>query len=81
MDGNGAPIVAEDRYSAFTGDLGTHPNVIVAAENAKRGVYLGGFSPNTIKLGPPFTITQEEIDTATDALDAALTVIDERFVR
>ena len=35
---------------------------------------MGGFSPNTIKLGPPFTITQEEIDTATDALDAALTV-------
>ena len=42
---------------------------------------MGGFSPNTIKLGPPFTVTQEEIDTAADALDAALTVIDERFVR
>ena len=69
----------EDRYSPFTGDLGTHPNVIVAAENAKRGVFLGGFSPNTIKVGPPFTITQEEIDAATDALDASLTVIDERF--
>ena len=76
---NGAPIVAEDRYSAFTGDLSQHPNAIVAAENAKRGVFLGGFTPNTIKLGPPFTVTQEEIDTATDALDAALTVIDERF--
>ena len=81
VDGNGEPIVPEDRYSPFTGDLGTHPNVIVAAENAKRGVFLGGFSPNTIKVGPPFTITQEEIDTATDALDASLTVIDERFTR
>ena len=42
---------------------------------------MSGFSPNTIKLGPPFTITQEEIEIATDALDASLTVIDERFVR
>ena len=42
---------------------------------------MSGFSPNTIKLGPPFTITQEEIEIATDALDASLTVIDERFTR
>ena len=81
VNGNGEPIVPEDRYSPFTGDLGAHPNAIVAAESAKRGVFMGGFSPNTIKLGPPFTITQEEIDTATDSLDASLTVIDERFVR
>ena len=79
VNGNGAPIVPEDRYSPFTGDLAQHPNAIVAAENAKRGVFMGGFSPNTIKLGPPFTITHDEIDTATDALDAALTVIDDRF--
>ena len=81
VNGDGEPIVAEDRYTAFTGDLSEMPNNIVAGENAKRGVFLGGFTPNTIKLGPPFTITQDEIDLATDALDQALDVIDEKFTK
>ena len=71
----------EDRFTAFTGDLGAHPNIIVYKETAKRGVFLGGFAPNTLKVGPPFTITQDEIDLAMDSLDAALGVIDDRFVR
>jgi taurine--2-oxoglutarate transaminase len=79
IDRGGAPIIPEDRYTAFTGDLGEHPNVIVYKETAKRGVFLGGFTPNTLKLGPPFTVTQDDIDLAIDALDAALEVIDARF--
>ena len=81
VNGDGEPIVPEDRYSPFTGDLSEMPNNIVAGENAKRGVFLGGFTPNTIKLGPPFTITQEEIDLAVDSLDQALDVIDDKFVK
>ena len=81
VNGAGEPIVPEDRYSAFTGDLSDMPHNIVAGENAKRGVFLGGFTPNTIKLGPPFTITQDEIDLAVDSLDQALDVIDEKFVK
>jgi len=81
VNGAGEPIVPEDRYSAFTGDLSDMPHNIVAGENAKRGVFLGGFTPNTIKLGPPFTITQDEIDLAVDSLDQALDIIDEKFVK
>ena len=81
VNGEGAPIVPEDRYSAFTGDLSEMPNNIVAGENAKRGIFLGGFTPNTIKLGPPFTITQDEIDLAVDSLDQALDIIDDKFVK
>lgn len=81
VNGEGAPIVPEDRNSAFTGDLANMPNNIIAGENAKRGVFLGGFTPNTIKLGPPFTITQDEIDLALDSFDQALDVIDEKFVK
>ncbi|NNL99987.1 MAG: aminotransferase class III-fold pyridoxal phosphate-dependent enzyme, partial [Gammaproteobacteria bacterium] len=73
----GEPIVADDRYFAFTGDLSRNPNNIVAAECAKRGVFLGGFVPNTIKCAPPFTILEAEIDLAMDALDAALTTVEE----
>ena len=49
--------------------------------DAKRSMICGGFTPNTIKLGPPFTITQDEIDLAVDSLDQALDVIDEKFVK
>ena len=81
VNGKGEPIVPEDRYSAYLGDISNYPNVIVAGENAKRGVYLGGFTPNSLKVGPPFTITQPEIDHAMDSLDEALGVIDEKFVK
>lgn len=81
VNGRGEPIVPEDRYSAYTGDVSGYPNLIVYQENAKRGVYLGGFTPNSLKLGPPLTVTQDEIDMAMDSLDQALDVIDERFVK
>ena len=81
INGEGTPIVPEDRYSAFTGDLTEMPNNIIAGENAKRGEFLGGITPNTIKLGPPFTITQDEIDLAIDSLDQALEIIDEKFIK
>lgn len=81
VNGKGEPIVPEDRYSAFTGELSDYPNNIVARENAKRGVFMGGFTPNTIKVGPPFTVSQDEIDLAMAAFDQALTVVDEKFVK
>ena len=52
VNGNGEPIVPEDRYSPFTGDLSAHPNAIVAAENAKRGVYMSGFLAEHDQAGP-----------------------------
>jgi taurine--2-oxoglutarate transaminase len=79
VDAQGRPIVAEDRYTAFLGDLTDHPNNVVARECAARGVFLGGFVPNTIKVGPPFTISEAEIDAGLAAFDAALSVVDARW--
>jgi taurine--2-oxoglutarate transaminase len=76
---DGAPIVGDDRNTAFLGDLAGTPNNVVAAECAKRGVFLGGFVPNTIKVAPPFTILDSEIDTALAAFDAALGEVDRRW--
>ena len=41
--------------------------------------YLGGFVPNTIKVAPPFTVTEDEIGFALSAFGEALSVIDEQF--
>ncbi len=79
VDGRGQPIVRADRDTDFTGSLAEHPNQIVARECAARGVLLGGFVPNTIKVGPPFTIEEAQIEQAMQALDAALGAVDRRF--
>lgn len=76
---DGQPIVAEDRDTGFLGDLSQTPNNVVAAECARRGVFLGGFVPNTIKVAPPFTIEDAEIDTALAVFDEALSVVDARW--
>ena len=73
------PIISDDRWTSFQGDLSKHPNNIVGQECAKEGVFLGGFVPNTIKVGPPFTIEENEIDKGINALDKALPVIDKMF--
>jgi len=76
---DGTPIIEEDRFHAFTGDTSSNPNSMIYAECAAHGVYLGGYTPNTVKVGPPFTITSEEIDLAMDALDSALTKVGEKW--
>jgi 4-aminobutyrate aminotransferase-like enzyme len=79
VDAAGNPIVTEDRDTGFVGDIAAHPNHVIARECAKRGLYLGGFVPNTIKVAPPFTITEEEIDFGIGVFDEALAVIDRQI--
>lgn len=79
VDAHGEPIDREDRWTGFTDDPAARPNMVIATECAKRGVFLGGFVPNTIKVAPPFTITEQEIDTAMNAFDAALSEVDRRW--
>lgn len=74
---DGQPIIKDDRYTGFTGDLSQNPNAIIGRECAARGVFLGGFVPNTVKVGPPFIINESEIDTGLAAFDAALSVLEE----
>ena len=50
-------------------------------ECAAHGVYLGGYTPNTVKVGPPFTINSDEIDLAMDALDSALTKVENKWLK
>ena len=76
---DGRPIVADDRDTGFLGDIAGTPNNVVAAECAKRGVFLGGFVPNTIKVAPPFTVTDAEIEVGLAAFDAALDEVDRRW--
>jgi taurine--2-oxoglutarate transaminase len=81
VDADGEPIVREDRSTLFVGDLSGQPNNLIAAECASRGVFLGGFVPNTIKVAPPFTVSEAEIDAGIEAFDAALSVLDTRIAR
>lgn len=76
---DGKPVVAADRWTGFTGNLSKNPNNVIGGEMARRGVFMGGFVPNTIKVGPPFTITEDEIDTAMAAFDEALDVADAMY--
>lgn len=79
VDGAGSPIVPDDRATLFIGELGEQPNNLIARECAARGVFLGGFVPNTIKVAPPFTVSEDEIDAGLAAFDAALGVLDARI--
>lgn len=79
VDKDGKPVVEEDRWTGFTGDLSQSPNTVIGGEMAKRGIFMGGFVPNTIKVGPPFTITEAQIDTAMSCFDEALVVADRLY--
>jgi len=72
VDEEGRPLVEADRFTDFSGDLSQYPNAIISGACAEKGVFLGGFVPNTIKCAPPFTITEDEIDMAMAAFDYAL---------
>lgn len=73
---DGLPIIKDDRYTGFTGDLSQYPNAIFGRECAACGGLLGGFVPNSVRVGPPFIINESEIDTGLAAFDAALGVLE-----
>ena len=79
VNAQGEPIVPEDRFTGYLGDLSKYPSYIIAGECAKRGVFLGGVPPNTVQVAPPFTITEDEIDLAMNAFDEALNVLDRQI--
>jgi taurine--2-oxoglutarate transaminase len=73
---NGDPIIAEDRDTLFEGDLSKNPNNIFAAACGARGLFAGGFMPNTVKAAPPLTITEEEVDFAVGVMDEAFSAVE-----
>jgi taurine--2-oxoglutarate transaminase len=67
-----------DRNSLAAGDLSNWPVPLVTHKCLEQGVFITGFSPNTLRIGPPLNTTETEIDEAMGALDAALTDLDGR---
>ena len=76
---NGEPIIAEDRDTLFQGDLSRNPNNIFAAACGERGLFAGGFMPNTVKAAPPLTITEEEVDFSAGVMDAAFSAVEKAY--
>lgn len=74
-------FVPEDRNSMGEGDVASWPVNVVARHGLERGVYMSGFVPNTLRLGPPLTASREECDEAMEALDYALSRLDEGCTR
>ncbi len=69
---DGTRFVPDDRHALPTGDPGFSPSLFLAAECATRGVALATAPPNTLRLGPPLTVTPERIDVGVAALRDAL---------
>ncbi len=70
------PFVAADRYTAFGGDTSDYPTSIVLGKCLEKGVLLGGFVPNTLRIGASLTVSKADMDKAIDALDYALDHLD-----
>jgi len=75
VNAEGNPMLPEDRDYLSLGDVSHSPSKIIERECRDRGVLISGVMPNSLKLAPPFAITEAEIDYALDALDDALTVL------
>jgi len=71
------PFIEDDRNTAFTDNPASKPVVMVLKKCLEKGVLLGGFVPNTLRIGASLTISKEDMDKAIDALDFALTAVDE----
>jgi taurine--2-oxoglutarate transaminase len=66
------PFIAEDRFTTFSGNLfGAWPIKLISKYAGEKGVLVGGFVPNTLRMGGACTTTKEEIDMVVDALDYA----------
>ena len=70
------PFFPEDRFTKGAGDVSKWAVNIVQAKALEKGVLVGGFAPNCLRIGPALTVTREEIDRAVDAIDYALTALD-----
>lgn len=70
------PFHPEDRHSAYSGDISTHPTSIIGSKAREKEVLINGFTPNTIRFALSVFATKEDMDKAIDAFDYALTHLD-----
>ncbi len=69
-------FIPEDRYTSFSGDLSKQPVSIIHSKCLEKGVLLGGYCPNTLRIGASLTVSKQNMDKAIDALDYALNYLD-----
>jgi len=69
-------FIPEDRYVSFGGDTNGWPTHIVLGKCLEKGVLLGGYLPNTLRIGASLTVSKEDMDKALDALDYGLDYLD-----
>ena len=70
------PFIPADRYTAFGGDNSDFPVRTILGKCLEKGVLLGGFVPNTLRIGASLTVSREDMDKGLDALDYALDYLD-----
>jgi taurine--2-oxoglutarate transaminase len=76
-DGSGERFVPDDRHALPAGLPQFSPSFFLARECAKRGVALATAPPNTLRLGPPLTTTEDHVDVGVEALREALDALAE----
>jgi taurine--2-oxoglutarate transaminase len=70
--------VPADRWPSPTDpDPELLPSLFVTRQCLDRGVLLFTYAPNTITIGPPLTISTDELDLGLHAIDEALTALDQ----
>jgi taurine--2-oxoglutarate transaminase len=62
--------------TAFAGDTSKNATGIVLGKCLEKGVLLGGYMPNTLRIGASLTVAKTDMDKAIDALDYALDYLD-----
>jgi len=72
----GELFAPEDRHTTYAGDLSMYPSVFVRNKCVEKGVLLGGFTPNTLRIGASCNVTREAMDQAINALDYAFNELD-----
>jgi taurine--2-oxoglutarate transaminase len=70
-------FIEEDRFATFAGDISGYPEVIISEKCVLNGVMVGSNAPNSIRVAPPLTIKDEEIEFGFEVIDKVLTEIDE----
>ncbi|AOV07528.1 aspartate aminotransferase family protein [Sporosarcina ureilytica] len=75
-DAKNTPFIKLDRNTTHEADPSTFPINIINAKALEKGVLIGGFVPNTLRIGTSLDISKEDIDKAIDALDYALDHLD-----
>jgi taurine--2-oxoglutarate transaminase len=70
------PFVKEGHNVTGAGQTSHWPTNLVHRKALEKGVLIGEWSPNIVRLGPALIVTEEEIDRGVDALDYGLSAVD-----